>query len=318
MNTKSSKLSELIQIKNLTKKYSNFVALDKLDLTIEKNTCIGFLGPNGAGKSTTIKILTGLIRPSSGSALILGKDVTQDVRSALSDVGVLVEIPQFYSNLTPDEILSYFGKLRGMEKNNLVNRINQILEQVNLSKWKQKKIGTFSKGMKQRLGIACALLHNPSILILDEPTSGLDPRGMIEVRQIIKELKKQGKTIFMSSHLLSEVQEVCDKVAIIDKGKLLRYEFVTNISSTKNISKIKVECAVKTSSEQIEMVQSFDGVQQIEQKELEFTISFSGDNEAKAELLDVIKKSGIRVVSYSTDSSDLESLYMDETSDSVE
>lgn len=310
--------SAIIKIKNLTKKFSNFVALDKLDLTIEENTCVGYLGPNGAGKSTTIKILTGLIRPSSGHAFILGKDVTKNIRSALSDVGVLVEIPQFYSNLTPDETLSYFGKLRGMKKTDLENRISKVLEQVNLSEWRQKKVGTFSKGMKQRLGIACALLHNPAILILDEPTSGLDPRGMIEVRQIIKELKKQGKTIFMSSHLLSEVQEVCDKVAIIDKGKLLRYDSIKNISSEQGISKIKVECAVKTSPEQIEMVQSFDGVKQIEQTELAFTISFSGNNEAKAELLDVIKKSGIRVVSYSTDSSDLESLYMKETSDSVE
>jgi len=217
-------MNELIKIKNLTKKFSNFVALDNLNLSIEENTCVGFLGPNGAGKSTTIKILTGLIRPNSGNAIILGKDVQHDIHNALSDIGVLVEIPQFYSNLTPYELLSYFGKLRGMQKNNLENRISEVLEHVNLSEWTQKKIRTFSKGMKQRLGIACALLHNPTILILDEPSSGLDPRGMIEVRQIIKELKKQGKTIFMSSHLLSEVQEVCDAVAIIDKGKLLRYE----------------------------------------------------------------------------------------------
>jgi len=311
-------MNELIQIKNITKKFSNFVALDGLNLAIYENTCVGYLGPNGAGKSTTIKILTGLIRPSSGHVSILGKDVTKDIRSALSNVGVLVEIPQFYSNLTPYETLSYFGNLRGMQKNNLTNRIEDVLDQVNLSEWGQKKIGTFSKGMKQRLGIACALLHDPKIIILDEPTSGLDPRGMIDVRQIIKELKKQGKTIFMSSHLLSEVQEVCDKVAIIDKGKLLRYESVKNISDEQNTSKIKVECVVKSSPEQIAMVQSFDGVKQIEQTELTFTISFSGNNEAKADLLDFIKKSGIHVVSFSTDYSDLESIYLEDTSDSVE
>ena len=311
-------MSKVIQIKNLTKKFSNLIALDKLDLDVEENTCIGYLGPNGSGKSTTIKILIGLIRPSSGHAFILGNDVAKDIRSALSDVGVLVEIPKFYSNLMPYETLSYFGKLRGMKKDDLINRIDDILEQVNLSEWKQKKIGTFSKGMKQRLGIACALLHDPSIIILDEPTSGLDPRGMIEVRQIIKELKKQGKTIFMSSHLLYEVQEVCDKIAIIDKGKLLRCDSVKNISSEQDLSKIKVECTVKASPEQIEIVQNFDGVKQIKQTELTFTILFSGNNEAKAELLDVIKKSGIRVASYSSDSSDLESFYMKEISDSVE
>ena len=116
LDSEMSQKTELIQIKNLTKKFSNFVALDGLDLAIEENTCVGFLGPNGAGKSTTIKILTGLIRPSSGQTFILGNDVSKDIRSALSDVGVLVEIPQFYSNLTPNETLSYFGKLRGMEK----------------------------------------------------------------------------------------------------------------------------------------------------------------------------------------------------------
>jgi len=311
-------MNNVIQIKNLTKKFSNFVALDKLDLTVEENTCIGYLGPNGSGKSTTIKILTGLIHPSSGNAFILGNDVTKDIRSALSDVGVLVEIPKFYSNLTPFETLSYFGKLRGMKKNDLINRINDVLKQVSLSEQKQKKIGIFSKGMKQRLGIACALLHNPTILILDEPTSGLDPRGMIEVRQIIKELKKQGKTIFMSSHLLHEVQEVSDKIAIINKGKLLRYDSVKNISSEQGISKIKVECAINASQEQIQRIQNFEGVKQIDPAELTFTILFSGNNEAKAELLDVIKKSGIRVVSYSTDSSNLESFYMKEISDSVE
>ena len=309
---------ELIQIKNISKKFSNFVALDGLDLSIEENTCVGFLGPNGAGKSTTIKILTGLIRPSSGQAFILGNDVTKDNRSALSDVGVLVEIPQFYANLTPNETLSYFGELRGLEKNSLEDRINQVLKQVNLSDWSKKKIGTFSKGMKQRLGIACALLHEPKIIILDEPTAGLDPRGMIEVREIIKDLKNQGKTIFMSSHLLSEVQEVCDKVAIIDKGKLLQYDSVKNISSEKNISKIKVECVDRPSKEQLSKVQSFTGVNKIEQKDSEFTVLFSGDNQAKAELLDVIKESGIRVASYSKASSDLESLYLEETAKSVE
>ena len=310
-------MSELIQIKNLTKKFSNFVALDGLDLTVENNVCVGYLGPNGAGKSTTIKILTGLIRPSSGSAYIAGKNVTKNIRSALSDVGVLVEIPQFFSNLTPNETLSYFGKLRGMGSNGLADRIGQVLDQVNLSEWRRKKISTFSKGMKQRLGIASALLHEPTLVILDEPTTGLDPRGMIEVRRIIKELKKQGKTIFMSSHLLSEVQEVCDKVAIIDKGKLLRYDSVKNIRVGKQVSKIKIECISKLSPEQISMVQNFDGVKGIEQTESSFIVEFSGNDEAKAELLDVIKKSGIRVVSYNSIQSDLESLYMDETSESV-
>lgn len=309
-------MSELIKINNLTKKFSSFVALDKLSLTIESGTCVGYLGPNGAGKSTTIKILTGLIHPNSGTVKISGIDVTKDIRSALSDVGVLVEIPQFYSNLTPDETMSYFGKLRGVKE--LQQRITKTLEMINLSDWRQKKIGTFSKGMRQRLGIGCALLHEPSLIILDEPTTGLDPRGMIEVREIIRSLKKDGKTIFMSSHLLSEVQEVCDKVAILDRGKLMRYDSVKNINDKQQAQKIKVGCVSKPTPEQISTVKTFDGVKNIEESDSFFVIEFLGDMESQAELLDVIKKSGIRVVSYSTISSGLESLYMDETSGSVE
>jgi len=309
-------MRELIQLKNLTKKYSSFVALDNLSLTIDSGTCVGYLGPNGAGKSTTIKILTGLIHPNSGTVKISGIDVTKDIRSALSDVGVLVEIPQFYSNLTPDETMSYFGKLRGVKE--LQQRITKTLEMINLSDWRQKKIGTFSKGMRQRLGIGCALLHEPSLIILDEPTTGLDPRGMIEVREIIRSLKKEGKTIFMSSHLLSEVQEVCDEVAILDRGKLMRYDSVKNINDKQQAQKIKVGCVSKPTPEQILTVKTFDGVKNIEESDSFFVIEFLGDMESQAELLDVIKKSGIRVVSYSTISSGLESLYMDETSGSVE
>jgi len=311
-------MTELIQVENLTKKFSNFVALDSLNLQVENNVCVGYLGPNGAGKSTTIKILAGLIRPSSGRALISGNDVTRDIRSALSDVGILVEIPQFFSNLTPDETMSYFGKLRGMGVDDLADKIGKTLELVNLSQWRRKKVGTFSKGMKQRLGIGCALLHEPSLVILDEPSAGLDPRGMIEVREIIHSLKKDGKTIFMSSHLLSEVQEVCDKIALLDKGKLLRYDSVKDIADKQQIQKIKVESVSKPSQEQITMIKNFDGVKGVEESDSSFTIEFLGDMEAQAELLDEIKRSGIKVVSYSTVSSGLESLYMDETSESVD
>ena len=308
-------MSEIVVTENLTKKYSGFIALDNLNFKISKNTCVGFLGPNGAGKSTTIKILTGLLRPSSGKAFIAGKDVTKQTRFALSGVGIVQENPQFFPKLTPEEILLYFGKLRGMEKNELVNRIDEVLDLVKMLEWKKKKIETFSKGMNQRFALASALLHDPMLIILDEPTIGLDPRGIIEIIEIIKELKKQGKTIFMSSHILSEVQEVCDKIALIDKGKLKIYDSVERIGYKKKTSKINVEIINSLTSKQTSLIQNFEGVKELKQEsKSSFVVEFLGTNEERARLLDDIQKTGVKVVSFKPLKSNLESLYMDTTS----
>jgi len=185
--------NEMIVTQDLTKRFSSFTALEKLNLEIETNSCVGFLGPNGAGKTTTIKILTGLLNPTSGKVFVAGYDVTKETRLALSHVGAVVETPEFFPHFTPKEILSFMGKLRGLSGQTLEERIKKVLDLVNMSEWTQKKIGKFSKGMKQRISLASALLHDPELIILDEPTSGLDPRGMIEVRQIIKSLKKTRK-----------------------------------------------------------------------------------------------------------------------------
>jgi ABC-2 type transport system ATP-binding protein len=198
-------MTEAIITENLTKNFGNFTAVNELNLRIEHGVCVGFLGPNGAGKTTTIKILTSMLRATKGNAYIEGVDVATDPKGALSRVGSVVETPEFYPYLTPVETLTYLGKIRGVDSRTLPGRIEQVIEEVRLQNWKDKRIGKFSKGMKQRLAIAQSLLHEPPILILDEPTSGLDPRGMVEVREIIKLLKGAGRTIFMSSHLLFEV-----------------------------------------------------------------------------------------------------------------
>ncbi len=225
---------EVILTRDLTKRYSNFTALEKLNISITKGSCVGFLGPNGAGKSTTMKILTGLIKPTNGEAFIFGYDVIKESKQALSKIGAVVETPEFPAYLTPNQILSYFGKIRGLPKQKLNERIDNVLEIVKMTEWRQKKIGKFSKGMRQRIALASALLHNPEILILDEPTSGLDPRGRSEIKQIIKSLKNDGKTIFMSSHLLPETQEICDKVALIDKGRLLHFDRMELLNNSEN------------------------------------------------------------------------------------
>ena len=310
--------NEMIVTQDLTKRFSSFTALEKLNLEIEKGSCVGFLGPNGAGKTTTIKILTGLLNPTSGKAFVAGYDVTKETRLALSHVGAVVETPEFFPHFTPKEILSFMGKLRGLSGQTLEERTKKVLDLVNMSEWTQKKIGKFSKGMKQRISLASALLHDPELIILDEPTSGLDPRGMIEVRQIIKSLKKQGKTIFLSSHLLSETQEICDKIALIDKGKLLQYERLDIINNIEKNTTITIDFLEPPSESQMSQVSNFKCVHKIKHESPTILlVEFEGTLEDKAEFLKSIQETGLKVVNFKTHDSNLESLYMELVSDSV-
>lgn len=223
-------MSESIIIEDLTKYYGKFLALDGLSLRVEENANIGLLGPNGAGKSTTLKILCGLIRSSSGSAYIDGINVAEKPEQALSRIGAIIETPEFYSFLTPEEILGYLGKIRGMKGESLKQKIKEVIELVRLEQWAKERIEKFSRGMKQRLGLAQALLHDPPVLILDEPGLGLDPRGVVEFRTIIEDAGKE-KTVFFASHQLTEVALVCSQVAIVDHGKLLAYDSIAQLES---------------------------------------------------------------------------------------
>ena len=308
-----------ISTTRLSKNYSKFTALDDLTIDITQGSCVGFLGPNGAGKSTTIKILTGLLNPSSGHAEIFGYDVTKEKKNALSSVGAVVETPEFFPQFTPKECLEYFGKIRGMTGNSLHTRVNEVLEMVNMTDWSRKKVGKFSKGMKQRVALASALLHDPQLIILDEPTSGLDPRGMIEVRNIIKLLKQEKKTVFMSSHLLKETQEICDKVALINKGKLMRYDDISNIKlESKQNSVILVESINEISTEQIDKITKMEMVNKVEsQDSTRIEVSFQGKLEEKNIILEKLGEIGIKVVEFKTIENQLESLYMDLVEDSV-
>jgi ABC-2 type transport system ATP-binding protein len=222
-------MTEPIVIENLTKYYNKFLALDKLSLTIPANENVGLLGPNGAGKSTTLKILCGLLRASSGAAYIDGVNVAEKPEQALSRIGAIVETPEFYSFLTPEETLGYLGRLRGMGGDELKRRIKEVIKLVRLEEWGKVKIEKFSRGMKQRLALAQTLLHDPPVLILDEPGLGLDPRGVVEFREIIEGAGKK-KTVFFASHQLTEVAQICKQVAIIDHGRLLAYDSIAALN----------------------------------------------------------------------------------------
>jgi ABC-2 type transport system ATP-binding protein len=228
LKIRGGNMRESIIIENLSRYYNGFLALDNLSLKVKWNEDVALLGPNGAGKTTTLKILCGLLRPSSGTAYIAGVNVEEERERAISKVGAILETPEFYSFLTPEETLSYLGRLRGMRERKLRGRIKEVIKLVRLNEWTKVKIEKFSRGMKQRLAVAQALLHDPPVLILDEPALGLDPRGMMEVREILKEASKK-KTVFFASHLLTEVAQVCKKVAIIDHGKLCAYDDITRL-----------------------------------------------------------------------------------------
>ncbi|MFA5779457.1 MAG: ABC transporter ATP-binding protein [Elusimicrobiota bacterium] len=232
-----------IEMKNLTKIYikkrllknKKFLAVDNLSFNVAEGEIFGFLGPNGSGKTTTIKTLLGLLYPSAGECFIFGEKVPS--LASLSKIGYLPEIPYLYKYLTAKEILSLYGSVSGVPETVLVKRINEVLETVKLKTEKDTRLGEFSKGMLQRVGVAQAIIHQPQLLILDEPFTGLDPIGLKDMRDVILKLKAEGKTVFFSSHIISEAEKICSRVAIIHKGKLLRIVEITRIKpgSLENI-----------------------------------------------------------------------------------
>ena len=209
-----------IDTHSLRKTFGNQVAVRGLSLSVARGEVFGFLGPNGAGKTTSIKMLLGLVKPSSGSATLLGMPITD--RRARLRAGFLPEHFRFHDWLTADEFLTLHGQLYGMDSIRLAQRVNELLELVGLAAFRGKQLRTFSKGMLQRIGLAQALLNEPEIVFLDEPTSGLDPVGRRLVRDIIRQLRQAGTTVFLNSHLLSEVEITCDRVAFIKHGEVVR------------------------------------------------------------------------------------------------
>jgi ABC-type multidrug transport system ATPase subunit len=208
-----------LKTNSLSKAYGKRLAVDRLDLEVEAGELFGFLGPNGAGKTTTIRMSLGLIAPTSGSVEILGKEVRRHRTEILPRVGALVESPALYGYLSGRDNLRAVGDLLGGVGK---KRIDEVLEIVSLTGRDRDKVRTYSMGMKQRLGLALALLNDPDLLILDEPANGLDPAGIVEMRDLLRSLAASGKTVFISSHVLSEVQQICTRVAIINHGRLIR------------------------------------------------------------------------------------------------
>src|SRR5438067_2582651 len=228
MDTTGSPSGEVVlRTRNLSKHYGKRLAVDNLNLEVNRGEIFGFLGPNGAGKTTTIRMALGLIAPTSGSVEILGKDILTHRAEILPRVGALVETPALYLYLSGRDNLRAVGSaLGGVPK----SRIDEVLELVGLQNRQKDRVRTYSLGMKQRLGVAMALLQDPEVLVLDEPANGLDPAGIVEMRDLMHQLSAEGKTVFISSHLLTEVQQICTRVAIIHLGKLITESTVEELT----------------------------------------------------------------------------------------
>lgn len=228
-----------IDIVNLTKKYGRIEALSSFNLQIDQPQCVSILGPNGAGKTTLLKALTNIIKPTSGTVKIDGTSVSENPMLALKSVGTLIEQPEFYPYLTGREIIEFAARVKGADKSRIGDEMEYLSKLLSMEEYLDRKTGTYSRGMKQRVCLAVALVMKPKILILDEPTFGLDPRGMKEVRDLIKNLKKERDIIIlMSTHLISEAKEVSDRVIIVDKGKKI---YDTDNESNDNVIKVTLE-----------------------------------------------------------------------------
>lgn len=217
----------VVKVENLVKKKNNIKLVDGINFEVNSGDIYGFLGPNGAGKSTTIKMILGLVKPTNGKIQINNYDIKTDKKNALSSIGAMIEAPSFYDYLTGYKNLCIYKNLYNLPS----TRINEVLKLVGLENEKNKKVRNYSLGMKQRLAIARAFINKPSIVILDEPTNGLDPTGIVEIRNLIKKLSNNNTTFIICSHILSEIQEICNKVVIINKGKVVQQGLVKDLLS---------------------------------------------------------------------------------------
>ena len=227
-----------IVTEKLSKRYGSILAVSDLDLSVPGGSVFGFLGPNRAGKTTTIRLLLGLVHPTSGRAQVLGHDIVTGRRSFLPHIGALVESPTFYPFLSGRDNLRVLAHTSGAYDE---KRIDEVLEQVGLRDRQRDRVRTYSLGMKQRLAVAATLLHRPKLIFLDEPTNGLDPAGQADMRELVRSLGQAGHTIFISSHLLHEVEQTCDQVAIIDRGQLLRQGRVADLLNEQPALRIEAE-----------------------------------------------------------------------------
>jgi ABC-2 type transport system ATP-binding protein len=303
-------MSLAIETVGLTKRYGRLTAVDKLDLHVGANTIHGFLGPNGAGKTTTIKILVGLLRPDGGAVTVLGQELGWDKPDIRLKIGYMPELPKLPKHLKGTELLDIYGRMCGMTKEERKRQIPELLDTVDLRERGNDLIGKYSKGMQQRLGMAQALLNEPELVILDEPSIGLDPVGMVEVRKTMKDILKEGFTVFLSSHLLNEVQQVCTHVTIINKGVALASGTLKEISARIS-GPVIIEAEVDNISKAVaEKVKELPFVAGVSEDGKRLSIEVKSRDDVRSQISQAITAGGGIVISMSLKGESLEDVFM--------
>lgn len=304
----------MLRLEGLKKAYGNYHALDGLDLRVERGALYGLIGPNGAGKTTTIKILAGLLRPDAGAVEIDGVDALANARRVRGLIGYVPDYFGVYDNLKVSEYMEFFAACCGLDGLKARKRNQALLEQVGLGDKNEFFVDGLSKGMKQRLCLARALIHDPQLLIMDEPTAGLDPRTRLEFRELVRDLIDQGKTVLISSHLLSDLAELCTDIGIIDQGKLILHGSIEEITSRINTSKpliITIQDGMQTA---MGLLKEHPLVQTIMIREREVMVGFTGNVEAECRLLADLVEAGVAVRGFMREPGNLEAVFMQLTS----
>ena len=305
----------MIEVKHLTKKYASETAVNDISFTVEPGKIYGFLGPNGAGKSTTMNIITGCLAPTDGQVLINGYDITEEPEDAKRFIGYLPEIPPLYPDFTPLEYLTFVGKAKGLRGAELKSQIDYAIESTCIGEMKNRLIKNLSKGYKQRVGIAQAMLGNPEIVILDEPTVGLDPRQIIYIRSLIKKLG-ENHTVILSSHILSEISAVCDYVIILSGGKVVASDTLENLSGSVENARI-TNMTVRAEPETLKGVLSkIDGITEYEITETKengvynIKITVEADADIRDELFGAFARLGAPVYKLAPETVSLEEMFL--------
>jgi ABC-2 type transport system ATP-binding protein len=307
----------MISAENLTKVYGKRTALDNVSFEVPEGEIFGFVGPNGAGKTTTLRILAALLEPTAGRASIDGADVTEQPQQVHSRIGYMPDFFGVYDQLTVAEYLDFYAACYRQPKQRRVKIVNDLLDLVGLSERRDQQVDTLSRGLKQRLCLARALVHDPVVLLLDEPASGLDPRARVEMREILKELRRMGKTIVISSHILPELTDLCTMIGIIDQGHMRAtgpvHEVIRQLSADR-----RVRIAVVGDQEQaVAILQPLAAVRSVNIANGSIEATYEGDDSTAAEILHALTAEGIKVSAFSQVDGGLEEAFMRATSEEV-
>lgn len=300
----------MIQTQHLSKRYGKLEALVDLNLNIEQGHVFGFIGPNGAGKSTTMLILATLLAPTDGKAYVAGYDVEKEAKAVRQSLGYMPDFFGVYDNLKATEYLDFYASAYGIPAAKRTSLIADLLELVNLSNKADAYVDSLSRGMKQRLGLARCLVHDPQVLILDEPASGLDPRARIEMREILKKLRSMGKTILISSHILPELAELCDQIGVIEKGRLIACGDVDDVSiATRGISVMQLRVLERFNQAEA-ILAGCPYVRRLDPKGNAFRFHFTGTEADKAQLLRSLIEADIPVAHFGDSKENLEDVFI--------